>query len=81
MRIGLNNGFILDDNNNNTASQGSLPSIQNSEESRGKNGDQCRIGININKEDKKIYEISQKIENIKNTYNIYKNGNGSTSNL
>jgi hypothetical protein len=81
LRIGLNNGFILDDNNNNTVSQGSFPSSQNSQESRTKNGKECRIGIDIKKEDKKIYEISQIIVNTKNTYNIYKTGNGSTSNL
>lgn len=92
IRYGLNNGFILDDQNNPySGSQNSIRSIniQNSEESR-KNINTAGITLtnmlpntldnnHQTRGDKKIYQINKKLENIKHNYNTYSTGNGSGS--
>jgi len=67
----MNNGFIMDNNNERKI----CPSIQSSEASRKTPADICNL------QDKKINDISQKLDSMKSPYNIYISGAGSTSNL
>lgn len=72
----MNNGFIMDNN-----AKKICPSIQSSEESRKNPGEIC-LGMELNNlQEKKINDISQKLDSMKSPYNIYNSGAGSTSNL
>jgi hypothetical protein len=91
IRHGLNNGFIMDDQNNpyNTGSQNSIRSIniQNSEESRKITNTPGNTLTNTlpntignthqTRGEKKIYQINKKMESIKHNYNAYNNGSAS----
>jgi hypothetical protein len=79
----MNNGFIMDNINNfnERIKTKMFPSIQSSEESRKTPADIC-LGMELNNlQDKKINDISQKLDSMKSPYNIYNSGAGSTSNL